>query len=400
MLRVRVDPGTLPEPLLGSEPNSFAEDTVLRRLPEQVLRVIEDNQFSAEINQSLQAFHDDMPHGPIRPLRDRRDGWDACLKPLSGQNWLEAPWLPVEIYFYRRILEATDYFRNGIDPFALQKRLAWQESAETIEHITSTLTDTLDAPPETALPEWVAQALWGNQDDLGLFPVGTERPDTAVSARREATLADDTVRVVDYILSNGPLDRIDFILDNSGLEFVGDLCLADYLLSHQLVKQIVLHVKQHPYFVSDVMEVDLHATFRQLHDHANPGTTAMGKRLYKHLVKERFVIKQDAHWVLGLPQWEMNNALYQELATSQLLISKGDLNYRRWMDDRKWPFDTPFAQVVDYSPAPLLCLRTCKAPVASGISAEITKPLAAREPDWNTSGRYGVIQFFDKGRAS
>lgn len=38
------------------------------------------------------------------------------------RNWLNAPWIVAEFYFYRRIVEAFKYFETGYDMFAKQKQ--------------------------------------------------------------------------------------------------------------------------------------------------------------------------------------------------------------------------------------------------------------------------------------
>jgi hypothetical protein len=44
---------------------------------------------------------------------------------------------------------------------------------------------------------------------------------------------------------------VDYLLDNAGFELLGDLCLADYLLSTAQVQTVRFHAKLHPTFVSD-----------------------------------------------------------------------------------------------------------------------------------------------------
>jgi len=69
------------------------------------------------------------------------------------------------------------------------------------------------------------------------------------------------------------------------------------------------------------------------------------------------------------------------------------MNYRRLVGDRQWPFTTPFADIVDYFPAPLAALRTLKAELAAGLEPQHAAMAAAVDPAWLTNGRWGVIQF-------
>lgn len=88
--------------------------------------------------------------------------------------------------------------------------------------------------------------------------------------------------------------------------------------------------------------------------------------------------------------------LYAELSRSDLLVSKGDANYRRWLGDRYWPFTTSFADIVAYRPVPLLALRVIKAEQLAGLGEGRQEQLDRLDPDWLYNGRWGVIQFVGK----
>jgi hypothetical protein len=61
---------TLPEPLRGSDPESFAERTVKVRMPDIARRTLAENDFPDEIALELKALIDEMPYGQIRPIHD------------------------------------------------------------------------------------------------------------------------------------------------------------------------------------------------------------------------------------------------------------------------------------------------------------------------------------------
>jgi hypothetical protein len=71
------------------------------------------------------------------------------------------------------------------------------------------------------------------------------------------------------------------------------------------------------------------------------------------------------------------------------------MNYRRLLGDRHWPFETRFSDIVAYSPAPLLALRTLKSEVGCGLSRRQLDALSNNNESWRTNGEYGVIQFFN-----
>jgi D-3-phosphoglycerate dehydrogenase len=81
----------------------------------------------------------------------------------------------------------------------------------------------------------------------------------------------------------------------------------------------------------------------------------------------------------------MPPSLRQVLAQSDLVINKGDANYRCLVGDCHWPYTTPFADIVAYFPAPLLALRTLKAELAVGLMLS----LARRIPEADRSMKEG-----------
>jgi hypothetical protein len=211
-------------------------------------------------------------------------------------------------------------------------------------------------------------------------------------AAQAYTLADDTKAVIKH-LHNHPGARIDIIADNAGLELVTDLALADYLLSTGGASKVHIHLKPHPTFVSDAMISDVLATADYLAAHENDAVAAFGRRLRQHQAKGDLSLKEDPFWVSALPFWEIPEDLREELRQSDLIISKGDANYRRLLGDRQWPFTTPFSAILSYTPAPLLALRTLKAELACGLAETQINRLNEEDPRWLVNGRWGVIQF-------
>jgi hypothetical protein len=89
---------------------------------------------------------------------------------------------------------------------------------------------------------------------------------------------------------------------------------------------------------------------------------------------------------------QLPDDLRAELGRSDLVLVKGDANYRRLCSDAHWPPETRFADVVGSFPAPLCALRTMKAEVVVGLPAGLAAELNARDPKWMVDGRRGLIQ--------
>jgi hypothetical protein len=87
----------------------------------------------------------------------------------------------------------------------------------------------------------------------------------------------------------------------------------------------------------------------------------------------------------------MPSHLRDELAWSDLVILKGDLNCQRRLDDCRWSPTTCMEYVTVYFPRPFLTLWTLKAEINVGLQDGQTEALAAAEPDWLVSGRRRII---------
>jgi hypothetical protein len=75
-----------------------------------------------------------------------------------------------------------------------------------------------------------------------------------------------------------------------------------------------------------------------------------------------------------------------------LVIIKGDANYRRLLGDAHWPYTTPFAYATRYFPSPLVALRTLKAEIIVGLRPGEAEQLQAEDPAWLVNGKRGIIQ--------
>jgi uncharacterized protein with ATP-grasp and redox domains len=402
----------IPEPLRGAEEGTFTHYTITVRFKNTIGQVLKDNQFPPEVVSKLQELKAGIPDVPIRALQDSNapDSGDwleysAPYRDIAADDspWLHAPWFFVETYFYRRILEVTGYFQAGPgfqkDPYIHQKRQGLEEGQESIRSTARKLSRWLanhDRDNQGVLKSLLEMAVWGNQADLSMWPAGGKEaaPNHQESQQQAHLLVDQTKALGDYLSTLQPrVVRIDILVDNAGLELAQDLFLVDFLLSSKMAQLVHLHHKPHPTFVSDAMIKDVQETIASFIENQDPDVRAFGQRLQSHLDTQRLRLIEHYFWTSPLSGWEMPPELKAELKKSDLIISKGDANYRRLLGDRHWPYTTPLEKILRYMPAPLAALRVLKSEVAAGHPAGQPEEIAKKDSDWLTDGKWAVIQF-------
>jgi hypothetical protein len=239
-------------------------------------------------------------------------------------------------------------------------------------------------------------ALWGNRADLG-FRLSAAAPTsgpTLPAALPDAVLADDSAALWRH-LAAAPPGAVHLIADNAGRELIPDLILLDHLLRTGRAATAVLHVKPHPYFVSDATVSDVVDCLRRIG--AAPGRAQQtGVRLWKALSTGQLALRAHPFFCAPLPYADMPDDLRADLGRATLTVLKGDLNYRRLVGDRLWPPTTDFAAPTAYFPGPLATLRTLKSDVIVGLAPDTVAALDANSSEngggWRTSGSYAVVQ--------
>jgi hypothetical protein len=380
-----------PPPLMTSE--SFARHTVAHRLPSIVADVIAENEYPPQVTAALQDLRDEIAHRAVAPLtEDAPDvaAWRRAWAPYRGRTWLDVPWYLAESYFYRRLLEASRYFQpgdgQGCDPFEARKRRALEDKA--IVRLPSELAAGCQDERE-GFVTLLHASLWGNRADLSNIVLAARPEDDLGRSSGEYLLVDHSAAAW-ALVASGRLGRVDFVCDNAGLETLLDLALTDFLLVRKLCRQIVFHLKARPFFVSDTMIKDVSPMLLALRQ-AGGAATALAARLERWRRDGQWVLRDDPFWTSWLGFREMPAHLRDALAGSDLVILKGDLNYRRLLDDRRWPPTTRLEDVTGYFPASFLTLRTLKAEIIVGLREGLAEALSAAEPDWLVNGRRGLI---------
>jgi damage-control phosphatase, subfamily III len=287
----------------------------------------------------------------------------------------------------------TTFWRN-YDPFFRQKMKTFKSSRPAVLELCARYKDIISqirnskagAPVEGDVTdekkiveaekvlfiEMAEICLWGNATDLSLLTSLSYEDIQKLqgsSARKES---EKNILVNDFDRAFAVLSaaqkakkqsrRVDIVLDNAGFELFVDLILAGYLLATGLATEVVLHPKSIPWFVSDVVPKDLSAllsamadpktfyeTFSDADDEHNRDTkpqpladeeVANVKFLFEdwsQLHSEgQLILRPNRFWTHAGGFWRMPfvaKDLVDDLKESELVIFKGDLNYRKLTGD-------------------------------------------------------------------
>jgi uncharacterized protein with ATP-grasp and redox domains len=391
-----------PPEICANESGSFAKHTLLNRFPHIINQIIADNHYGQRITQELNSLITEVLEGKIKPLEHNRSPdaalWNDCIAPRVGETWFDVPFLFAEMYFYRRILEEIGYFEGcQTDPYAHQKSKGFAAFIDQLSNLAQVLNVANEASTKSKqasdLRSLTLAATWANCADLSQLSISTELQGISVAAKTKSLLIDDFSKILQYIANHDfPLNRIDIILDNVGAELLSDLGLVTYLLSTNCVKIIILHCKSYPVFVSDATVEDVRSTIHTIRQIALDSVSAWGDQLATLMQSQRLTLSEHSFWTLPYYFREMPEALHQDLSHSDLIIIKGDANYRRLVDDRHWAIATPIANSVDYMSVPVLALRVLKSELLLGANPKALETLNLPK-NWMVSGNYGLIQF-------
>lgn len=380
---------------MTSEPGSFARKTIVERKPQILREVSASYPYPAAIQAELRAYAHEIAALPIAPLREEApdvDEWNAAWAPFDGLTWLDVPWYFAESYFYRRLMEVVRYYQAGpwyeVDPFAPQKAAQLEQALPGF----ASLPEQPHPDLETAFAGAVRDALWGNRADLSNRTVSARAEEGLADRGSERLLIDDTPQIWQHLLRRAPA-RVDIVTDNSGLELLLDLRLADLLVRSELA-EVHFHLKRMPFFVSDAMIRDLEHTVAGLGQRAGT-SAALAERLRAAIGAGQIVLHDDPFWSTWLSFHQLPPRIVSELAGADLVLFKGDVNYRRLLDDRHWPPTARLAEIAGHMPAPVAALRTLKGELIVDLKPGQAEELAATDPTWMINGQRGVIRFFD-----
>ncbi|KAL2854655.1 hypothetical protein BJX68DRAFT_232188 [Aspergillus pseudodeflectus] len=453
---------------LTSDKKSFANKSVNDRWPVIVTGAIDDLHRSVAdvsdeekrkegktIIEGLAALKYEIQHNrQLTPLID--DGepgieeYNEELEERGNPKWHDVAWLFSECYMYRRM--ATLFNRSThwkhYDVFARQKMSTFKSSRPAVLELAARYKElaleaekghNTEESDRLLFAEMCEICLWGNATDLSLLTSLTYEDIQKLQGSQARKAAEKNILVNDMDAAFDVLRaaqkekkqerRVDIVLDNAGFELFVDLILAGYLLSAGIATTVVLRPKVIPWFVSDVVPRDFVDLIQALADpqgfYTAPDET--GKEYPplgdKEVEEVKFLFEQWSHfhaegkliirphpfWTAGGSYWRLPHTapdLFEDLKEAELVLFKGDLNYRKLVSDAAWDPTTPFTTAIGplgpHSGLRVLSFRTCKADTVVSLPAGKDEELQKQYPgggsggrEWAWSGKWAVVSFCD-----
>lgn len=385
----------LPPPIMTSEIGSFARKTIEELKPGIIDNLLNEYDYTPQIRKSLLDLKSEMANGPLKPLHEQtsdRPIWDADIEAFIGKSWLDIPWILAETYFFRRILEAIQYFQpgpwQGKDPF---QHLKHKEIANALPEFSTAYQNEGNKSERDAFQESCYQSVLGNQSDLS----NLQTYDEVTHHPTEKFVINHSMAAFDYV-SQRP-GKIAYFFDNVGKELFFDLAFIDILLQKNLAQSITCYLKNQPFFVSDALLKDLYKTIDFLASSSAPECKNLAERL-THVIKSgKMIIETPPFLTTSRAFCEMPEALKSHIRNHDLAILKGDVNFRRLVGDRHWDSTTPIEIAAGYFPTTFLSLRTLKSELIVGLTREQLNKLEIHaEKNWLINGKRGMITFLEK----
>jgi hypothetical protein len=386
---------TLPPFLMTLEEGSFARKTIEERKPIIIDRILSHFDYTPQIREDLQRLKSELAHGKVQPLREEtsdRSIWDEDISSWLGKTWLELPWFLAETYFYRRVLEAVRYFQPGPwmgqDPY---QRFKQEEMSQGLAVFSRVYQGMPDGDSLKDFQEFCYRVLWSNRGDLA----NLSQFDTNMDAQRHNIILDHSQKV--YYLMKEKIAKTAYIFDNVGKELFFDLSFIDYLLESDLAESFTCYLKNQPFFVSDAMVKDLERTLYLLKASQSEKDRDLAERITHAQKSGQIKYETPPFFAFGRMFRQLPEILNDHLSSHNLVILKGDVNYRRLMGDRHWPPTTPIEKAAGYFPTNVLSFRTLKAELVVGLDEDTLRFLDTEgENGWRINGKRGMITFLEK----
>ena len=392
-----------PVPLLsGQDIDSFAYITIKDRMPAILSGVVNDlaedlhrNDRSSSECENIKAMmssigqlrHDITRNKNLPLLKDKY--WKELLVGISEPDrcWFNAPWLITECLMYKLLQDISVTYglvdQKPRDLFSRRKMVTLESSISSMHSLAHRLKNA--EQDADSIKDAISYSLWGNQHDLSL------NVDKSEARNSSHILVDDSEILTEKLLTSR---NIVMILDNSGFELFCDFWLAAFLSKNGC--KVTFHMKDFPWFVSDTTAADVEQLFETCE--SDPDLTYVANLFKTNFECGTWILASDPFWTTGNSFWDLPKLapdLMNELKAYDLVLFKGDLNYRKVVYDACWPVTTPFEDAIGPLKGQLKMafLRTVKSETCVGLSPEMQSHVNNTDPKWMVNGLWGIVQY-------
>ena len=347
--------------------DTFAGFTLETRFPKILKDVLDNPELNPASKTQLTSLLNNLDNQRIEPIEltsEESVFWQPFFEEYTGKRFEEVPFFFLEIYLYRLINLIISSNQDFIDPFGHIKR-------QDLEKNTAFFKQLANDRSELSIDQCIHLAVEGNQADLSQLAGSTK-------GNPLSYLIDDS----DLLINQIPETGIHLIADNSGVELFTDLLLITKL--SETCEQITLHLKHMPLLVSDATPNDLEILLEHLE--------LIGLADFVSDIQQ--LIDSNKLKVTSQPFWNAPT-FYDELSfiekPTNLLITKGDANYRRFFHDKVFPAHLSF-ELESIGFDKVFTLRTLKSDIQTGLKKDQVEALQNQDPEWMHNGKYAVIQ--------
>lgn len=326
---------------------------------------------------------------------------NETLEPFKGkkQSYLfsNASFIFAEHYYFYSILYQYLKQNSQTKNPAKTQKLLWNETKEKqYENIEEKIKTSVENYIQKDLGEILKNCVNSNSTDLSQSSINVN------SYANNPLVIDDIEAFCDFINNGNNLENknVHIIVDNCGIEIISDILLGLYLIKKCKINCLYFHFNVIPIFVSDVIKSDINEALRLISNNENDKNRKQIVTDYNEYKNNRKIIESaDVFWNMPIPFKDAPKQILNDIFNTEstgLIIFKGDLNYRRLVEDRKWEISLPINEHIKYLKKPVLILRSLKSNVLLGINKKKAKLMDETTPNWKTTGDFGIIQFIEK----
>jgi hypothetical protein len=377
-------PGSaLPPPISAYREGSFGAFTIQQRLPRILADARQEFGPVGRADPRWAALEDALASGGLIDsslFSASTQFWQERLLSLRGASWAEQSFFDLEFLFYLAINSIAHDIEPGFDVFRRARSAALHQGMPEVVRA-------VDEQPDISLERAIHLAVLGNKGDL------SQLEHHRAGSTDSWFLMNDSARLVEA-LRDKPDAAIQILADNAGSELCFDLILAALLVELR-PGPLILQVKPHPMFVSDALTSDVEQSIAEFIQ-TGGRLARLGQRLDQARRDGRFLVEAAADWGEPRHMNRLDPKLHASLCAAQLVIVKGDLNSRRFFEDRAWPADTQVAVASVAEGVQAFALRVLKSDCVVGLPSDQVAKLFATDPEWRSNSKYALIQRVDR----